>query len=135
MGACGLISVRLSVKRMADFQTAGLMLLGSAPVFIGVGRMNGKPLIVTHASSLLRGGAEIAAEEVILRIGIQYLTQITFSYSADGGKTYEYIPSGALSEGAWKGARVALFTRDGVGGAADFTDFRYLHDGPGGLDG
>jgi hypothetical protein len=120
---------------MADFQTAGLMLFGKTPIFVGVSKMHGKPFIVTHTSSLLRGGEAIAAEEVTLRIGIQHLTQVTFSYSADGGKTFNFLPAGALSEGMWKGARAALFTRDGVGGMADFTDFRYLHDGPGGLDG
>ncbi|MBN1777917.1 MAG: glycoside hydrolase 43 family protein [Clostridiales bacterium] len=134
-GASGLICVKLSLKHMVDFQTAGLMLLGKTPVFIGASKMNGRPFIATHTSSLLRGGAEIAAEEVILRIGIQYLTQVTFSYSTDNGKTFSFLPSGALSEGVWKGARVALFTRDGVGGTADFCDFRYIHDGPGGLSG
>jgi hypothetical protein len=118
---------------MVDFQTAGLMLLGNVPIFIGVSKIQGKPFIATHTSSLRCGGEALEADEVILRIGIQHLTQVTFSYSTDSGKTFSFLPAGQMTEGVWKGAHVALFTRDGIGGMADFTDFRYRHDGPGGL--
>ncbi len=134
MGASGLICVTLSAVSMVDFQTAGLMLFGSAPVFIGVQKMYGKLYITTQAMNFRNGAPTIAAEEIVLRIGIQHLAQAVFSYSTDGGKTFAFVTTGMLSEGVWKGARIALFTRDGVDGAADFTDFRYLHDGPGGLD-
>ena len=133
MGSCGLIFVTLSVKYMVNYQTAGLMLFGNQPIFIGVSKMHGRPFIATHTSNLRCEGEAIEDDEVILRIGIQHLTQVTFSYSTDGGKTYSFLPAGQMAEGVWKGTRVALFTRDGIGGMADFTNFRYRHDGPSGL--
>jgi len=131
MGACGNISVILSTKNMADSQVAGLMLFGTESLYIAAVKMPDRLCIDTpHVGSRKRDLPMVQAEEILLRVTVQYLAQPVFSYSLDGGKTFAYFPAGPLTKGVWKGTRVALFTRDGMGGSADFKNFTYIHDGP-----
>ena len=147
IGASGFVTVRIDVSEMDIGQQAGLAAMGRDPFLYSVTKTeDGLYVTIDYKGdvSLKRQACHSGAEEdwqhklfkgpfpgneMYLRFSIQNLVELRLAYSLDG-KEYTYLRHDAfLSECPWRGARIGLFTFRG-NGWAEFSDFRYIHDGP-----
>jgi beta-xylosidase len=132
MGWRGRIAVTLNLSGLCAGQRAGLAFLaGKQENWIGI-EYDAAPRLEAVTGGVRFHGPEISAESIHLRADIDIDGETRFSFSLNGSDFIKIGGQCTLTEGFWKGARVALFNynqREGDSGdsmgTAEFKRFRY----------
>jgi beta-xylosidase len=122
-------TVRMDLGGMEDGQRAGLGMLVKNPHWIGVVQSGRRRYLTTFVNQLETAGPELKSNQILLRVHVEKETA-AYSYSVDGGKTFERFGApGPIAFSWWKGARICLFSfaKHSQSGGTGSVDIDWLH--------
>jgi beta-xylosidase len=104
---------------------------------LGVARMNGKFYVFAEQNGKITSEKEIKSKKIYLKTDLDIKgNKNQFSYSLDNKQFIPFGESFTTTFGFWKGTRIGLysFNEKDESGNASFNWFKYIYDGPKGVD-
>jgi beta-xylosidase len=126
------VTTKLDVSAMTDGGSAGLVMYGSDYAWLGARRVDGKTRLALVSCMNTEAAcrehedafADLASNQVLLRMQVHPGGITSFSYSQDGDHYILLGDSFAARMGRWVGAQIGLFSIAPAGGYIDVDYFR-----------